>query len=584
VQIAPEGLESADELLMYRPVPPSTDLSAHPFAVRVRAFGEPSPAPDGFGVSATGHRFAVTPRNLRPAAIGLLVIPGLALMVVAVGAASGVRDHRFGVLRALGAPRAALVRLSMLEVLFLALPGTLLGAGLWRLAVWVTRYAQHPLPLVDRHPLPGDLAVPVSWLAPTVVALALAPSLAAGVSGWVRYGRPARSVRPEATAVTISPWRLAPVGLLAFGVGLRLAVGGTAGGFAFALAALATLASLPLLLPQVVRPVGALLRRVPTVPTLLAGRGIEWDAIRSSRPVLSIGILVAIALGVVGVRAIILTEAPQATAPTWTETSAVLINHWSQDEPAELAAMAEALPGTLVVRAANPETTIRLAATCAQLQPYFPQASCDPADPRALPETISIPLSRALYRGPELPVVLVDAEAIETNSFLAVIGTGEYGPFVEDVRSAARRLLLRANINDNTSEIEEPASLLWLVAGFGVAVVVLALGALVAAVDRFLAVRTQRAHLLHIGLVPRQLGQIDALQFLTVLLTAISLGAALGILAVTQLVTMTADANTPVPWDDLRSVLLAAVGGAGGGTLLVLLFGVRRFAHGERPA
>ncbi len=261
------------------------------------------------------------------------------------------------------------------------------------------------------------------------------------------------------------------------------------------------------------------------------------------------------------------------------DTPAVLVNFWSSDKPGDFAAMRATLPDSLVVRASAPETTVELAATCPQLQPYFPETACDDANPRSLPAEIRQTLGQALSHG-YAPVTLVEADALDTESFLAVIGTGPYGTLIEEVRSAARRHLLWTAITDNDAKLKPPASAVWLVAGLRIAVATLALAAIVAAVDRFLGLQKHRSQLLHIGLLPRQLGQIDALQFLVVVLTAITLGAGLGVLTVTRF--LANSPGTPVPWADMRGVIQLSLLGAFVGTVLVMLFEVRRFSREER--
>ncbi len=308
VQIAPAGLRSAGELLMYRPVPATTDLSRHPFFMRVHATqqGKPGALP----MLEIGERVSDTPEKILPASIGLLVIPAGVLMIVAISAASGVRDHRFGVLRALGASRAVLVLLAAFEVLFLWLPGVALGTAIWWFITQLVFTNRQFIPLINHRPIIGDLQIPASVLMPIIVALMFVVAVVAGIGAWIRFGRETTTVRPVLTANTISPWRLAPITLLAFGIAARIMVGGDGGAFLFLLTALIVLASLPLILPHAVKPIGSAIRRIPTIPTLLAGRGIEWDTIRSARPLLSFGVLVAIAFAVTGVRSIITSGRP----------------------------------------------------------------------------------------------------------------------------------------------------------------------------------------------------------------------------------------------------------------------------------
>ena len=584
VQIGAAGLLSFDETFMYRPVPPGTDLSQHPFVTRVRAADSvtnQSGPMMRFG-EELGRGFAVSQSNLLPAAITLLIIPAAVLMIVAVGAASGVRDHRFSVLRALGAPRSALVLLSACEVTFLAIPGVAAGVAGWWLSFQVIFNNRQSLPFVDHRPLMGDLLVPTSQVVQMVVALMLVAPLTAAVGAWVRYGQPVQTVRPVETSMKASPWRVAPVGFLAFGIAARIVIGQDQGAFLFLFSAIAMLATLPILLPGVIRPVGALLRRIPTVSALLAGRGIEWDTVRSARPVLSIGILVAVALGVSGMQAIVTSSDDSLDPAGSADVPAVLVNFWSNDQTADYAAMTGALPEQLVVRASPPEESIKLVATCPQLQPYFPGVACDADHPLSVPEAMNQSLGQSLNNGFPVPVEFVDESQLETKSFLAVIGTGEYESLLQSVRQAARQHLLWNNITLYGARIEQPggAAAAWLVVGLQIAIIVLAAGAIVAAVDRFLGLQKHRSQLLHIGLLPRQLGQIDALQFLVVVLTAITLGAGLGILTVTQF--LAESPETPVPWGEMRAIIQLALLGAVVGTLLVLVFEVRRFSRDDR--
>lgn len=488
--------------------------------------------------------------------------------------------------------RSALVLLSACEVAFLAIPGVAVGAAGWWLSFQVIFNNRQSLPFVDHRPLMGDLLVPTSQVVQTVIALMLVAPLAAGVGAWLRYGRPVQTVRPEQTSAKVSLWRLAPAGFLVFGVTARIVVGQDGGAFIFLFSAIAVLASLPISLPGVVRPVGAMLRRIPTVSTLVAGRGIEWETIRSTRPVLSIGILVAVALGVAGMQAIVAWSEPPRDPAASADVPAVLVNFWSDHQEADFVAMTGALPEQLLLRASRPEETIKLAATCPHLRPYFPGVACDPDDPLSIPESMSQSLGQSLTTGFPMPVEFVDESQIETKSFLAVIGTGDYESLLQTVRQAARQHLLWNNITLYGTTIEQPggASVAWLGVGLQIAIIVLAAGAIVAAVDRFLGLQKHRSQLLHIGLLPRQLGQIDALQFLVVVLTAITLGAGLGVLTVTQF--LAENPEIPVPWAAMRGVIQLSLVGALVGTVLVMLFEVRRFrrtsksggCEGEREA
>lgn len=574
VVIGDEGLQHADELLVYRRVPDEVDLSKNFFAVRFVDYGKNQSGQLPAG--GIGFRLDVNSSNMPQAVLAFLVLPGLVVSYLALSAGSGMRDRRFALLRLLGASRRQYVTLALLEGLLLALPGLVAGLLIW----WFASRMLSELPLLDHGVIvgrpfqQGDLELPASWVILALVGSVLALCLGLSASAWLTYGARSQSVHVS-TRASISFWRLAPLSLVALGIGAQVWIGGEPGAGIFLLSAMATLALLPLMLPQVIRPLGTAIARIPGLPFRLAGRGIEHDAIRVSRPVLSAAVIVAMALGAVGFWAIIHTAIPPA--PERTEIPAVMINYTSVDQPAEIATLSSALPDALVLRADGASEPVRLAATCDQFVPWFPGTACDAQNPRMLSGDLAEKLAVAITGGPHGNVVLVPPEEIETNSFLAVIGRGEYTPFVESTHAAARQYLLLAVINDNDGVSEAVMSAKWLAAGIRVAVLLLALGVVVAMVDRFIDIRGHRRGLLRIGLVPRQLGQLDALQFLITSVAAVAAGALLGVLTVLRV--LQAYQETPTPWSDMRMVISAAIGTALAMVILVFVVGTNRYRH-----
>lgn len=573
------GIRDGDELLVYRRPPNSYDLSEHPAAMRITGYG---PDHDGHlpvgGFGYGGGIGKVTTGAMGTAVVGLLLVPAAVVLIVAGSVGSATRDRRLDLLVALGISRSQFVVLWLVEGLLLAVPG--IAAG-W--LVWFGGWRNlHTVPLIDHRIVSRTPAIASDFDTPFAVGLGavivslLAPLLISVALGLYRYQRPVESSRPMKTS-TLSKWRLAPLGLLVFAFAIQHWIGDDRGAAVFLGFVLLILALLPVLLPQLVGYIGRAVRFIRLVPFLLSGRGLERDATGNASPVLGLAVLIAVALGVSGIRALLQTEMPPTAERT--DTAAVLVNYRSQDQQAEIQTMSDALSGWLVVRAdGNTGSTVRLATTCQELARYFSGSTCEPEAPKQLPEDIKRQLAVALGSG-DRNVALVDPADIPFDSFIAVVGDGPYSAFVEEVRNAARQHLIVPAINDNDGGTRAVQSARWLGQALPAPITLLTLATLVAMVDRFINLRQHRRMLLDLGMVPRQLATIDFMQFTITMVTAVVIGSALGIFTVLRV--LSAFPETAMPWVEMWTVILATlvVGLLAAG--MVLIAGMQRFRRSD---
>lgn len=573
--IADFGLRDGDELLVYRRPPSSYDLSEHPAAMRIIAYG---PDRDGRlptgGFGYGGSVGQVTTTAMSMTVVALLLVPAGIVLVIAGSVGSATRNRRLDLLLALGISRSQFAILWLVEGLILVAPGLVAG---W--LFWFTGWRNlRSVPLIDhriisRTPaISSDFDLPLAMVLSAWLVALVAPLVVSVVLGAYRYQRPVKSSRPTKTD-NPSKWRLAPLVLLALAIVLQAWIGGDKGAMVFLTIVILNVVLLPVFLPQVVSRVGQAIRLLKRLPFLLSGRGLERDATGNASPVLGLAVLVAVALGVSGIRALVQTVEPPLVERT--ETNAVLVNYRSQDQTAEIRTMMNALPGWVVVRADGyTDSTVRLATTCPEIVGYFPGNSCDPGSPKHAPEAIERQLAIALGSG-DRQVDLVDPADIPFNSFLAIIGDGTYSTFVEKVRNAARENLIAPAINDNDGGARAVQSARWLGQVLPVPIALLTLATLIAMVDRFINLRSHRRMLLDLGMLPRQLATIDLLQFTITMVTAVIMGSALGVFTVLRV--LSAFPETGTPWAEMRTVILTTlVGGlvAGGVTLIA---GTQRF-------
>lgn len=566
--LGPEGVRNGDELFAYVRVPEGRTLAGYEHAVRVRAFGPPSGAARFSTLDPMAEPVSVV--EAAEGVLGFLIVPGFVVLAVGLAAASGLRDRRFEVLRWIGARQWTLAALAVLETLILALPGLLVSTILWGL---VSPRLER-VPLVGSDPVRGDLGLPWWFLAAELGAGVAATALVAVIVTAVRSQRGTVRLRPVSQKAAFTPLRIAPLGaaLVAFMLGwfLRGPIGGTLnfGGI------LATVVGVPLIFPGVLRAVGAALGRLESVSVSIAGRGLEWDPLRTARPFLGVAVLVVVTLASNGYLA--LARDVEASPLQNGETQAVLVE-WLDPRPDDSARLANALDTGLVVptRIKENGNALFVGATCRQLASYFAGVKCAPESLYKLPDGTARRIVKALaVLNPGAEVRLAPAEDVSTGGSALVLGDEPLGTLEGRVRTAAMRTLPAPNVSSTLANVMQESPLVaWIVGGVVVGVIALGIGCLVSLVDRLLDTHKHRRHLLNLGVSPHKLAAIEAWRFAAPYGTVVTLGFSAG-LAIVALMVLP---DISMPWKAIGVAFGVAVITGLVGTVSVAFFGARSF-------
>jgi hypothetical protein len=271
-EIARSGIANADELVAYRFVDPTVDLSDS-LSARLD--------PDAYLADPVDTRV----RSVLRAAFVLLALPVLGLLFAGLAPLSASLDQRLGVLEALGASRRVRSSLIACQAALSATPGALAGAAGW----WAVAPHLTTVPFVGRRVFAGDLRISVSLaLASTVLVLVAAGTVAAARHRGAASGRPSRRVSrpPDGRRALLLVLGLT---MMAAGSGL-VADSGRLYLTGLFLSAVGGVAALPLLF---VRLGDALADSTGTLP-LLVGRRLRWNARTASRSLLLVGVLAAL--------------------------------------------------------------------------------------------------------------------------------------------------------------------------------------------------------------------------------------------------------------------------------------------------
>lgn len=583
-----DGVASGDELLAHVRVPENRTLTGavqEEVASRVRGFGAPA------GEDAGRRVGYYEPLPMAAVVAGLflvLVLPGVIVLAVGVSAASAVRDHRFGVLRWLGAPVRTLAALAVLETMLLAIPGFVGGAVLW--AAVAPRLDR--VPFVGYAVVPGDLAVP--WLlllelTAACIAVTVLLSLVVTMFG-ERRGSP--RIRPGVASVRPTPLRVVPL-LAALGIAAYGATARTTSGDLVLLGGIgAMVVAAPLVLPNVLRAAGERLRRRDSVPALVAGRGMAWDPIRTARPFAVGAALVVLALAGNGWLAF--KSDTEASALDGGAVAAVKV-WWYDPQPGDRDRLASVLGSGLVVPFSHDhghgeqgshhgdeagEGGALVGATCRQLAPYLSGVACRPDAPYALPHDAAHALADALGE-PGTGAALVPPGEIAGRSAV-VFDRAPLGALHERVRTAAMRVLPAPTVQSRMTWVGNESPLVrWLVGGLAVALVALTIGGVLSMVDRLLATQSRRRHLLALGLDARRLAALEMWLFAAPFAASAALGVSAG-LALCALISLRT--RVDVPWEAVRVVVGSAVLIGLLGTAAVALFGVWSLRDRPRKA
>lgn len=567
-----EGIRSRGELLAYARPPAGRALAGEAAALRVRAFGRPSAGQPAFSI---GPSLPPPVLPIVEAVLALLVAPALLVLALGVATASTVRDHRFQILRWLGARARTSIALGVLETMMLAIPGLLATGVVW--ALLPPRLDR--VPLVGHEVLRGDLALPW-WLlvAELAGAAALTGALAAAVTG-VRARRGRAGPRPTREPTGVTPLRVVPFALACAAFVLGAASDGHRAGALMLAGVGLALAGLPLVLPSVLGPVASAVGQLESVPALIAARRLEWDPVRTARPFVACGILVVIALTASGYLALLREVEPERAARTGSH--GVVVN-WLAARPEDRERLRSALPGTLVAPLRALDDTFTVGASCRDVARYLPGTECRPNAPFELPPQASQALA-ALAGLPGQPVELAPPAAGFDEGTVLVVDDAPLASLDERVRVAAMRLLPAPTVASELTFVQRESPLVaWLIGGIAAAFLALAIGSVLSLVDRLLAARKDHRHLVNLGLTPRRLVNLEVWQFAAPYTAIVAASFAAG-LAMCVLILRLGGA-VPMPWEAIAATVAGAAVVGLVGTAGVALFGVTSVRDTARDA
>ena len=568
-----QGLQTGGELLAYLRPPAGRRIGGEDSAVQRRGgqwLGRgPVIRASGFGRgSGLSPGEPVSTAEVAQAAFGLLGPPALIVLMIGLAAASRVRDHRFQVLAALGAPRRTVRALAALESLVLAVPALMAAALVW--AIVTPRVVE--LPLLDYRVVRGDLVMPL-WLlgAEFIAAMALC---AAGSVAALEVRRRRLTPRPVQEGSGLSALAIAPLAGAAGAFVLAGVIGGDAAPRLNALGITLVIAGTPLMLPALLRSVGRVVGRSRRVALSLAGSAMTWDPRRAARPFMGLGALVVVALVAAGYTALMIHSSEEGRASG--DAHAVSVE-WREAEAGDLARLEAELGTGLVVpfqRGSGHDgasvhihgADLAIGASCPRLATAIRALECDPDDPYVLSGAAARRLATVVGVGSEPGIGLVPRSRLERSGAAFTLDDSSLRALDESTRTAALAAVPAPIVGSAIDREAVTSSLVgWIGAGGIVAALALAIACLLSLVDRLLAARQQHRHLLNLGISPSQM------TVLTGALFAVPYGvmAAFGLGTGLVICFMLLDPGVPVPRAAIAATVgtTVAVGVAGSGLL-----------------
>lgn len=525
-----DGLADRKELIAWvRPLDDGA-LVRNPGVRRIASFG--------VALGGAGFRFDLT-NNLQelPVAVvllGLFVVPGVIILALGVLTTSALRDRRVELLRLLGAGESWTFRLTLAELLMIAIPSLALVSAFWL----VLTHSLIRLPVQGKQVIPGDLELHWGQYALVWFAMLVAMALIVVVQQfWAE--RPARTATHVRRAPVVT-WIVRCVRFVPVVAGVALAVyggirGGDTGGTYWMYGVSTVFASIPLVLPLIGKPIGEFLTGFEHLSALLAGRRIERDPNGTLRPFLALGVLAVIAPIAFGVLSFLNDQ--EHWRPIGQTPSAVQVR-WSGGERSStdvVSLIQTKLPETFVVaayeRADGPG--IVLIADCGRTAAYLGLGAgdvCrDQTEPVDLDRMQQTSLSRMLRSGPvtfssqdepakgDLAQLIVFSHRTAAETREALSGMLDFGGYPSLMITSA-----------DDSGFAKTASSVWLESGMIVLILVLGLAALLSVVDRTIGTHTHRRLLLSLGASSSQIRRMDALAFLVPFVAMSLLGLIVG--------------------------------------------------------
>ncbi|MBA2560128.1 MAG: hypothetical protein H0V07_09620 [Propionibacteriales bacterium] len=517
--------------------------------------------------------------------LSMAVIPAIIVLAIGLSAASPIRDNRFQVLVALGAPKRTLRLIGAMETLLFAVPSLVAATVLWTL---VNPHLQMT-PVVEQRLVPGDLSIPWTLLLAEVgVAMAICWLTSIALT---RTGRQA-APRPTLERQTLSSVAAIPLSLSIGAFALAAVVGSDLAADLNLLGIIFAVAGIPLVMPGVLRSVGRRIGRSDSVTASLAGNALEWDPVRTARPFMGLGALLVLA--VVGTGYVSLATYIEPPQGMDTASSAVAVE-WRQVQPADLERFTAAMGASLVVpfrqmeifqagrsRAGSgvaPPTRgegLTLGATCTEISLYVSGSPCESQASSRLTGSVRQEVAALLsdaFNHSVGTIRLAPRKKLGDSGHAFVLDDSALPVLDEHVRNVAMSTLPAPSVTSAVSNQPLVPSLVrWISAGLVVAVTILVIGSLLSLVDRLLGSRRRHSCLLNLGVSPQQLTLLGAAMFAVPysVVAFVALATGFGIFA------MMVAFSVPVPWQAVTVIISGTLVVGLVGTVSMAIFGSRQ--------
>ncbi len=527
-ELGSDGLMDRNELIAW--VRPEAQIDPASVTYRIA----------GFGSSADGDpfsNFAVeTLPNRREAVVGVLgfiVLPAMLLLFLGLSAASSLRAERIATLHLLGAGRWWTTRLIVAESFALGAPPVIVVIAIWSGADgWIST-----IPILNKRLVEDDMNLDWPWLVGGAILLT------GSVAGIVLAQSALSLMRKQIEVRKARRFSIATVGpvVLVLPIAVTIVAGINGNLDAFFLGLLATVVLLPIVLPGAVQPVAAAIAETRPVSALLAGLRLMASATRIGRPftvLASVAIIVSVSYGYlqeVNGAASYLTEqgdGPSSISVSFRADSPGTVESLATNlAPAGVFAISTAVQRDEGTNQVTGDATV-IAADCSTIAGALglDGAACDPGQPTLLTGDIEERLRLAGVQVPAVadPDFVMDDSALSREVIvLSSLPEGNLRPLVEEAMPLDQYIGVQT-FSAGTSGIKPPAKAAYVNAGILLAIVVVALAAYLAIVDRMIATIADRSILTVLGLTRAQLRHVEMLAFLIPYLSIVGGGILLG--------------------------------------------------------
>lgn len=557
--IGRDGLESRGDLIAWARPPEGRSIASR--AYRIASFSTERPA--GVAGLVINDGLSTRPVELILGAVGLVLGPVLVVLVVVLNLGSPSRTYRLQVMVAIGASRAFLISLWLMQHALLTVPAIVLACLVWQ--IWAR--GLETMPVVDQPVFSEQLVL--SWAQLLLVAMATVLMIAAATLIALRIARPKRQVsRPTSSFETLTPLRLAPLGFTVVSL-LAFLLNRTPLSEYLLLVGLAlSVVSVPALAPSLLRPVGVALRSLPFPSLRIASGALILQPVRRARPFLAFAALITLAFIGSAYVSLISTESSSTPGPD------ISLIDWPDPAAGDLVAISNALPSAMVIPVSFGRDGLKMGTTCEDLERAILGIDCgDEALSEGSPAQVVIgpgsPLTRFTQGIGGGVMLLVPAEDLQA--------TGQAMSIHPDPRDVDGESLLVAGLSVpggsvlSTLALKPRSSpvLPWLRSGLALAFALLGVAVFFALVDSVLTSSGARRHLIALGVTPGRLAGIEAAIFAVPAMLVAGLGVASGATVYGMLVAMSFDIT--YSWDVFFNLSIFTVAIISVGTALVAL-------------